>query len=146
LNDSLPHAAVKCGLVAEVTRSFGESRLKVTGLSMLPTVHPGDEVTVRRKSMEEMKPGQIVLFHRNDGLVAHRIVGNPGPYLLTRGDALPYADDPVQQDEIVGEVVSVSRAGRSVDPGLNWSRRMGAWLLCRSGLCLRIFLRLRRTS
>ena len=37
-------------LDAQVIRQFGELRLKVTGASMLPSVWPGDVLTVRRRS------------------------------------------------------------------------------------------------
>ena len=40
----------KHDLAAEVLRQFGEVRLKVTGASMLPSVWPGDVLTVRRRS------------------------------------------------------------------------------------------------
>ena len=43
--------ALGCELVAEVVRSFGEVRLKVTGGSMLPAIWPGDVITVRRRDL-----------------------------------------------------------------------------------------------
>lgn len=137
---------VKCDLIAEVTRTFGESRLKVTGCSMLPSVHPGDVLSIRRKSLAELSLGEIVLFHRNGGLVAHRIVGKTKSHLFTRGDSLSHQDSPVGEDEVVGQVVSILRGGRPVNPRAGWRRRIGAWVLRHSRLSTRIFLRLRSTA
>jgi hypothetical protein len=65
---------VKSHLFREVLRSFGEARLAVTGASMLPSIWPGDILEVRRQSAAEICPGQLVLFARGGGLVAHRVV------------------------------------------------------------------------
>ena len=138
--------AVKRDLVAEVARDFGEVRLKVTGTSMLPAVWPDDVLTVRRRCATELLPGHIVLCYRNQGFVAHRLVRNQGDCLVTRGDALPYEDRPFRDDEVLGEVVSIVRYGRSVDPSPAWWHGTGAWILRHSELCTRMLLRLRRLA
>ena len=74
-----------CELVAEVLRSFGQVRLRVNGASMLPTVLPGDILTVCRHDTTEPLPGDIVLFGRDGRLVAHRIVEVRGPGSEVRG-------------------------------------------------------------
>ena len=43
-------AAAQRELLVEVARNFGEIRFKATGDSMLPSVWPGDLLTVRRQS------------------------------------------------------------------------------------------------
>jgi signal peptidase I len=133
----------KCDLVADVARQFGEVRLKVTGTSMLPSVWPGDILTVRRRSVAELLPGQIVLCYRNQGFVAHRLVGKLGDCLVTRGDSLSNEDRPFQNDEVLGEVVSILRNGRRVAPSPLWLIRAGSWILRHSELCTRMLLRLR---
>ena len=142
-------AAAHRELLAEVARNFGEIRFKATGDSMLPSVWPGDLLTVRRQSFSEFRRGQIVLYERgaseNADLVAHRIVdfsGDRGPrQLITRGDSLPYDDAPVHEDQILGRVVSISRNGRPIDLDFTRSRRIAAWVLRRSDLAGRVFLR-----
>lgn len=69
LEDS--RAAVKCDLAAAVIRSSGELRLKVTGSSMLPSIWPGDILTIRRQNLDQIRPGEIVLVARDGGLCAH---------------------------------------------------------------------------
>ena len=156
-------AAAHHELLAEVARNFGEIRFKATGDSMLPSVWPGDLLTVRRQSFSEFRPGQIVLYERgasgrlpvageNAQLVAHRVIdcsgdfsGDLGPrQLVTRGDSLPCNDAPVHEDQILGRVVSISRNGRPIDLDFTRSRRIAAWVLRRSDLAGRVLLRFTR--
>jgi len=136
--------AVKRNLVADVVRSFGRVRLKVTGTSMLPSVWPGDILIVSQCNAADLSPGQIVLCYRNQGFVAHRLVGKRGNCLITRGDSLPYEDRPFGDDEVLGQVVSILRHGRPVDPSPVWWHGTGSWILRHSELCTRMLLRLRR--
>src|SRR5438445_11078032 len=88
-------AAAHRELLAEVARKFWGIRFKATGDSMLPSVWPGDLLTVRRQSFSELQNGEIVLYEREGaenaltrpygpaspkgrGFVAHRIVGRRG--------------------------------------------------------------------
>jgi len=142
-------AAAQRELLVEVARNFGEIRFKATGDSMLPSVWPGDLLTVRRQSFSEFRRGQIVLYERvageNAQLVAHRIVDcsgdRSGQQLITRGDSLPCDDAPVHEDQILGRVVSISRKGRPIGLDFTRSRRIAAWVLRRSDLAGRVFLR-----
>ncbi len=138
-------AAAQRELLVEVARNFGEIRFKATGDSMLPSVWPGDLLTVRRQSFSEFRRGQIVLYERvageNAQLVAHRIVDCSGRQLITRGDSLRRNDAPVHEDQILGRVVSISRKGRPIGLDFTRSRRIAAWVLRRSDLAGRVFLR-----
>jgi signal peptidase I len=135
----------KHDLAAEVLRQFGEVRLKVTGASMLPSVWPGDVLTVRRRSPAELLPGRIVLCYRDQGFVAHRMVGRQGDRIITRGDSHLRDDPPFGEDEVLGEVVSILRNGRPVPLTPAWWHRIFSWTLRHSELCTRIVLRLRRS-
>ncbi len=132
-------------LAAQVMRQFGEVRLKVTGASMLPAVWPGDVVTVRRRTPAELLPGRIVLCVRDQGFVAHRLIGRQGDRILTRGDSHLWDDPPFGEDEVLGEVVSILRNGRPVALTPAWWHPVFSWTLRHSELCTRIVLRLRRS-
>lgn len=140
--------AVKRCLVAEVVRTFGEARLKVTGSSMLPSVWCGDILTIHRRRPAELLPGQIVLCYRNQAFVAHRLVSKIGNHLITRGDSLCYYDRPFREDEVVGQVVSILRGGKEipVQPTLSLASRSVAWLMRHSGLCVRQSMRWKRLT
>jgi antitoxin (DNA-binding transcriptional repressor) of toxin-antitoxin stability system len=121
---------------------------------MLPTVRPGDRLVVRRlefsvqfsEVLSEVQAGQIVLYCRGGGLVAHRVVrraASPdGDRLVTRGDSLLQDDSPVNESEVIGVVASVTRRGRIVSTELNMWRRAAAWVLARWGFATRVMLHL----
>jgi len=136
--------AMKCALVAEAVRRFGEIRLRVAGTSMLPSLWPGDILLVRHCRAAELQPGHIVQYMRDGLLVAHRMAGSQGGHWLARGDRNVFDDPPLSEAQILGRVVSVERHGRLIDPAFNHVRRLAAWFLRRSDLLVRILLRLRR--
>jgi signal peptidase I len=144
----IAHAA-KCELAEKTLRRFGSLRLRVTGFSMLPSVWPGDLLLIRRQEMEQIYPGDIVLFARHGRLIAHRVVlktDDPeAPSLVTRGDALPSQDSAISPAELLGKVSGILRAGEWIQPRrrLSISARITAILVSRSGRAAGILSRLR---
>lgn len=112
---------VKCELAREVLRSFGTLRLEVTGLSMLPSVWPGDILFIERCGMPDIAAGHVIVFVRQGKLVTHRVVcmkdAGKVPYAITRGDGLSSSDDPVSPAELLGRVRHILRGGEFVRPG-----------------------------
>jgi signal peptidase I len=114
------HAAaeVACGLAEDVIRTFGETRLRVFGTSMVPFILPGDLISVRRSDPVEISNGEIVLYAREGRMFAHRVVGRAGgpddALLITRGDLLRRCDPPVSSSELLGKVISIERGGRQL--------------------------------
>jgi signal peptidase I len=113
-----------CGLTEEVVRTLGEVRLRVMGTSMVPSILPGDYVTIQRANAQEISPGEVVLFLRNGQLILHRVVDRklaattdrPGEsWLITRGDRVLQDDPPVSSLELLGRVVSIERGSRKVE-------------------------------
>jgi signal peptidase I len=133
-----------CELVTDVARSFETVCLKVTGSSMIPAIWPGDVLTARNCDIHEIQPGQIVLYRRQKGLVAHRATHVTGYLLITRGDTLQNDDPPIQASDIVGQVVSLVRNGRPVNLRHTPWQRFSSSVLRRSDFCLRMTLRLGR--
>jgi hypothetical protein len=139
---------LKCSLAAEVLRSFGELRLRVHGSSMVPSICPGDILTVRRQDIGEVLRGDVVLFAREGRLYAHRVVekiddrGNVA--LISRGDALSEHDPPVSGDELLGRVTSIVRGRSRMDPqrGLGIPAWLAVWCLRHSEFLARLFLHL----
>jgi hypothetical protein len=141
--------AAKCELAENALRVFGSLRLRVTGFSMLPAIWPGDLLLIRRQAMEQILPGDIVLFARDGRLIAHRAVCKTGdratPSLITRGDALPSFDSAVSAAELLGKVCGVFREGEWIEPRkrLGFGARALSLLVSRSGRAAGIFWRLR---
>lgn len=133
----------RCDLAARACRAFGGLKLKVTGTSMLPAVHPGDVVAVRHCGVDGIAAGDLVLFLKGNRLFVHRVVSVGGDALITRGDALPQADPLVCADELLGKVVRIERRGRPVPraPWAAWHYRLAHAVLRRSALAARLFCR-----
>ena len=135
-----PEVELKNRLAAEVLRSAGQLRLRLTGTSMIPAIWPGEELLIRRDGAAEAGPGDVILFEREGRLCAHRVVrrmeGAEGPVWITRGDRHTHDDPPVSSNELLGRVEGI--------PRLTAGRRAAAWVLRRSWLVTRLALRLRR--
>lgn len=138
--------AVKRQLAADMIRTFGELRLRVTGSSMLPSVFPGDILSVKRSEVTDISSGDMVLFERQGHLCAHYVVRKASDrgqtYLVTRGHLLSCADPPVSPRELLGRVTSIERGRFHIDPqaALSIHSRIIAIVLRRSVLATRLML------
>lgn len=130
-------------LFADLLRQFGSAKLTATGASMLPAIWPGDVVTIKRRHLSNLRAGEIVLAQRDGRLIAHR-VKSVGDRLITQGDSMPQCDPPFSQSEILGQVVSISRHGRSVPLEQALWQRAASSTLRRSDFCVRMTLRIGR--
>ena len=128
-------------LATELVRSTGRLRLAVVGSSMLPAIRPRDVLLIRRCEPDAARVGDVVLFTRDARLFAHRVVA-AGATLVTRGDALPDADAPVQPSELLGRVERVVRHGRVMRPRPpRLGTRLAAGLFRRSARAGRVLAR-----
>src|SRR5713101_5606178 len=87
LMDDQGNASIElaCGLAEEIVRNFGQVRLRVFGTSMVPSILPGDLVSVERIEMENVSPGDVVLFLQSGRLFVHRVEGRSA----IAGEGLP---------------------------------------------------------
>jgi len=128
-------------MAVEVLHSSGCLQMQVTGASMLPTLWPGELLTIQAQSLDQVQPSEVVLFSREGRFFIHRVVRKlqirPEARLITRGDALPSLDATVFPIEFLGKIVSVRRGDRDipVPPCSRWRR----WI----GLALTFSVRLR---
>lgn len=124
---------VRCALAADVLRVSGKLRLRVYGDSMLPSVWPGDILSIHRVAHADLTMGELVLFAREDGFVVHRVVTKSGDSLITRGDSLDSNDPPVSQNQVLGRVVDIRRCGFRVSPlgGMARKQRLLCFLFMR---------------
>jgi len=150
-------SAERSALVAEVLRRSGRSvlrvRLQVYGESMLPALWPGDVVEIASCSLEDVRPGEIVLALRDGRLFLHRFVARctPDSFLL-RGDSMLGSDPPFPSEAFLGRLVRRTDAFQCPVPqgasdfkhgtlGVNWSRAVGT-LLCYCSLARRLAMKL----
>jgi hypothetical protein len=124
-------------------------KVRAHGVSMLPTLWPGDVLTVQSVRPEQVVPGEIVLYMRHDRFFIHRIVSTDlrqeKGFLVARGDCMFEDDPPVDRSELLGKIVEVRRAGSTFLPvrKLPSFHRLQAWLFCHWSLFRRVGLRFR---
>jgi signal peptidase I len=109
---------IKRSLAVEALRSGLHLHLCATGTSMLPTLWPGDLLTVESVGVQRVKPGDLVLYMREGRFFVHRLVEkrDGDRILITRGDCLSTRDAPVSAKDFLGKVVQVQRAGLNFAP------------------------------
>jgi len=138
----------RCSLAAEALQSGGTLKLRATGISMLPTLWPGDLLTVQSVRPEIAQPGDIVLCMREGRFFVHRLVkrshGLDEASLVTRGDCMSENDPPIGTRELLGKITEVQRAGRIFAPArtLSLLSKLVATMFCHSQLFRRVGLRL----
>jgi hypothetical protein len=103
---------------------------------MLPTLWPGDLLTVQCLRTEAAQPGEIVLYMRRDRFFVHRIVSKDlsqeDASLVTRGDCMSANDPPIGRNELLGKVTEIQRSDSIFPPArrLSLTRRLLAYLFC----------------
>jgi hypothetical protein len=114
------HEDLKLDLMIETLRCHGTVHLKAWGTSMLPSVWPGDQLTIQSTGYDDLVPGDIVLLVRDDRIFVHRLVekseSQNSLWCVTRGDAMPQHDPPAGASELLGRVVGIHRGNRSFAP------------------------------
>ena len=114
---------------------------------MLPTLWPGDCLTIQSHSIEEVQPGDLVLYARDGRFFVHRVTRKcrlgEETFLITRGDCMNEEDPPVEKRDLLGKVTEIDRHGSRIMPRRKLSplQLFTAWLLCHCNLLLRAALR-----
>jgi hypothetical protein len=138
---------VKCDLAAQALKSSGTLRLRALGLSMLPSIWPGDILTIQAQSFEQCRPDDVVLYTRHGCFFLHRVVAitGSGDSLILRGDWLQQFDPPVDGQQVLGKAVDIERRGRHFSvthrPGI--ASRILAHALRNCSLLLRVVMAIR---
>lgn len=114
--------------MAELWSRSGEmAQVFIQGDSMAPLLSPGDAVRVR--AGEPLRRGDLVVARTAKGLVVHRLVRwNKGEVIL-RGDNSPRCDPPLDQEHVLGRVVTLVRSEPpSLRVGLPGVSVVAAWI------------------
>jgi hypothetical protein len=100
-------------------------------------------VEIASCSIEDVRPGEIVLARRDGRLFLHRLVSTckPDGFLL-RGDSMPGSDPHFPVEALLGRLVSKADERRGVSGfRVQWSRALGT-VLCHCGVARRLALKL----
>lgn len=84
---------------------FGYSLFEVQTGSMEKAINVGDWIIVKLTSKVEVN--DIIAYVSNGDYITHRVVEKYKGTYITKGDANPTKDDPIEQSQIIGKVVKV---------------------------------------
>ncbi len=106
--------------VASKIRANGSACIRVLTGNMSPWIRSGDQVFVRRWDINQIVPGDVILFERNEEFFVHRVLRterqpNGDATLVTKGDALSTDDGVVTAAEFLGRATRIHRKNRHVD-------------------------------
>lgn len=80
-----------------------------SGLSMEPILKDGDILIIKKVPFSKIKINDIVVFKKENKLIAHRVIYKKHSYLITKGDKVLKSDGKIYQKEIFGKVFQVKR-------------------------------------
>jgi hypothetical protein len=86
-------------------------QLQVVGDSMYPLLQAEDSIWVAPVEVDQLQRGDLVVLKQAGGVVTHRVVTRGPAGLRTKGDNRLVFDPPVSEQEILGYVVAIERAG-----------------------------------
>ena len=97
----------------ELLESNHSIKLRVGGFSMFPFLLPGDIVEIQKLALEELKPGNIIVFRRHTGWIAHRLIKTDDNKLITKGDSCLSLDAAINPNDFIGKVISFERNSKT---------------------------------
>jgi hypothetical protein len=103
-------------------------RLHVDGMSMVPTLKPGDTIVVRQVAPHLLEMGDLVVVRREHDLVTHRLVWRKSEQWLMKGDNSRYFDPPAAAEMILGKVIAIERKDTGIDLQKAGRRSLKRWL------------------
>jgi hypothetical protein len=108
-------------------RDRGWAIVRITGVSMLPTLAPGD--SVRLEAFERVAVGDVVTFVLGGMLYTHRVAQILGGAVVCQGDNRIGLDSAVMRDDVLGRVTAFAdgRAIPTVHPRLSWIGARRLW-------------------
>lgn len=112
--------------------SYGASvKIHTKGKSMAPFIFEGKDCIVLKKIKEDsFQQGNLLLVQlRNGRYVLHRVVKYEEGQIKLRGDGNLSTVETCTGDEVIGEVVTVIRSGKSIKKGSQlWNMHRNIWL------------------
>jgi len=148
-------------LTADLLREGYSVRCRTHGGSMYPTIKEGDKVVVDPVAPSQVERGDIILYRRHGGMIAHRVIGIGNDHdrtitqpaalsardvLILRGDAFDFPDEHVEASRILGKVVAVERDGRRIRLDTRSATLLSAIRLCAARLRRTMSRRLPRVA
>lgn len=89
-------------------------KIQSQGTSMLPILHPGDILFIRKISFQKIKVNDVILVKKNRNIFAHRVIYKQ-KYLITKGDNNLKSDGKILPSQIIGLIYQIKRNGKIIN-------------------------------
>ena len=111
-------------IIRDVTARGRMFRFEAPGFSMSPFIRDRDIITIAPYQRSSCGIGAVLAFVRpgTGQLIVHRVVAAAGDGWRMKGDNNPEEDGVIPHDSIIGKVIRVERAGKSIRQGLGPER------------------------
>jgi hypothetical protein len=137
-------------LAAERSLSGKELCFRVASSSMLPLIHPGDEITVKPLIWEEVWFSDIVVYRKCDEFYVHRLLWKEKQgslrYFVVKADCGFVFEKIPSEGDCFGKVISVNHKGKVIDLGQVKYRITSLIIGVASGYAGLVYEILRRTK
>ncbi|MBM4147192.1 MAG: signal peptidase I [Nitrospira sp.] len=108
-----PISTETAALYEEILNSGLSLRIRATGRSMAPFLNGGEILTIKKGPDSSFHIGDLIFFKTRYGsLLLHRIIRKQYKDMVifqTKGDAVPGADEPVSENDILGKVCIIEK-------------------------------------
>lgn len=95
------------GAVTDALQQRGRTIVRVQGRSMYPELRHGMRLEVQTAAYDELKIGDLVVYHDGKSLICHRLIGKHLSLCYLKGDTNLWADPPVIWSQVLGRVTRV---------------------------------------
>lgn len=103
-------------LCRDILQAGCKIRVHIVGHCMSPLLEPGEIIIVEPIRIDQAHVGDVILYQKNTRLEAHRLLRKSSsggrPVLITKGDNHGYFDLAVQENQVLGRVISVEKSDR----------------------------------
>src|SRR5947207_15638009 len=93
--------------VVEALQRRGRTIVRVQGRSMFPALCNGMRLEVQPVAYDELKIGDLVVYHDGRGIICHRLIAKRLRLCYLKGDTNLWADPPVIWAQVLGRVTRV---------------------------------------
>ena len=122
----------------EILKAGHNLRIIAEGSSMLPSIRGGDVIIIKPINVVDLKIGDIIIRRTGNKLIAHRLIKKKNIegilFLITKGDNLHSADQPLKASQLLGKVVSIERGFQIIQLDTTFQQYRNKILALRSSL------------
>lgn len=96
---------------------------ETSGFSMWPFMRPKEKLVIKKSPVDDLRPGDIILYRVNNQLACHRLVKKNRDFLYARGDNSLSAPEVITREMFIGKVVGIIKNNRMISL-TSWRNRL----------------------